>query len=65
MESLIHLGVAYNVLQTPALRTIAANFPNLFCLDVSFNELCDFREACHELETLESIKMLYLFGNPL
>ena len=42
-----------------------ANFPNLFCLDASFNELCDFREACRELETLESIKMLYLFGNPL
>ena len=65
LGSLIHLGVAYNALQTPALRTIASNFPNLFCLDAAFNQLCDFREACQELETLESIKMLYLNGNPL
>ena len=65
LTSLIHLGVAYNLLQAPALRTIASNFPNLFCLDLAFNELCDFREACQELETLESIKMLYLTGNPL
>ena len=65
LTSLIHLGVAYNLLETPALRTIAANFPNLFCLDAAYNNLCDFREACQELETLESIKMLYLNSNPL
>ena len=65
LESLIHLGIAYNVLKTPALRTITNNFPNLFCLDVAFNELCDFRQACTTLETLESIKMMYLLGNPL
>jgi len=65
LESLIHLGVAYNVLKTPALTTITANFPNLFCLDASFNGLCDFRESCTVLETLENIKMLYLMGNPL
>ena len=65
LESLIHLGVAYNVLQASALGTVARNFPNLFCLDAAFNELCDFRMACTELETLESIKMLYLNGNPL
>jgi len=46
LTSLIHLGVAYNLLETPALKTIAANFPNLFCLDASFNNLCNFREAC-------------------
>lgn len=62
---MIHLGVAYNVLKAPALKTIASNFPNLFCLDVSFNELCDFRLACEQLESLESIKMLYFNGNPL
>ena len=65
LESLIHLGVAYNVLESSALGTISSNFPNLFCLDASFNELCDFREACTVLEPLEDIKMLYLMGNPM
>ena len=65
LMSLIHLGVAYNVLTTSALGTIASNFPNLFCLDAAFNELSDFREACTVLEPLENIKMLYLMGNPL
>ena len=37
LSSLIHLGVSYNALQTPVLRTVAKNFPNLFCLDAAFN----------------------------
>ena len=47
------------------MRVIADNFPNLFCLDAAYNNLCDFREACFELEKLENIKMLYLTANPL
>ena len=65
MKSLIHLGVAYNLLQANALHAIAYNYPNLFCLDASFNEICEFSDTCHALEPLESIKMLYLAGNPL
>ena len=65
LESFIHLGVAYNLLKAPALKVISANFPNLFCLDASGNELCDFRSSCAALEPLDNIKMLYLAGNPL
>lgn len=65
LTSLIHLGVAYNLLKTENLETIANNFPNLFCLDAAFNELCEFSGACQALEQLEGIKMLYLNGNPL
>ena len=65
LTSLIHFGVAYNLLKTESLAVITANFPNLFCLDAAFNELCEFSGACVALEGLESIKMLYLNGNPL
>ena len=58
--SLIHLGLAYNKVRNPAFVTIAKNFPNLFCLDLSFNELCDFRSALGWLEGLQHLKMLYL-----
>lgn len=64
LGSLIHLGLAYNAIRTPALVNITKNFPNLFCLDLAFNELTDFRSACQWLERLEGIKMLYLCGNP-
>lgn len=49
LTSLIHLGVAYNLLKTENLMTIASNFPNLFCLDAAFNELCEFSGACQAL----------------
>ena len=62
---MIHLGLAYNCVRTAALTGITRNFPGLFCLNLSFNEICDFKNALNCLEKLESIKMLYLAGNPL
>jgi hypothetical protein len=40
-------------------------FPNLFCLDVSFNDLCDMEAAISWCKQLTSLKMLYHEGNPL
>ena len=65
IPSLIHLGLAYNCIRVPALAGITKNFPRLFCLNLSFNEICDLKSACSSLEKLDSIKMLYLSGNPL
>jgi hypothetical protein len=41
LHSLIHIGLAYNKVKNQHLAVIAKNFPNLFCIDLSFNELCD------------------------
>lgn len=37
--NLIHLGLAYNRIRNYALNEICSFYPNLFCLDMSFNEL--------------------------
>lgn len=37
LTSLIHIGLAYNKIENQNLVTIQRNFPNLFCLDLSFN----------------------------
>jgi hypothetical protein len=39
VNSMIHLGLARNQIRQPALTHIVKVFPNLFCLDVSFNNL--------------------------
>jgi len=65
-QSLISLGLAFNRIRNPALATVCKNFPNLFCLDVSYNELSDFKSSVTWIEELfDSLKMLFLQGNPL
>lgn len=65
-DSLIHLGLAYNRIRNNQLFNITRNFPGLFSLDLSFNELENFSEALTHLETLNnSIRILFLVGNPL
>lgn len=59
-QSLIHLGLSYNRIRNVTLATIAKNYPNLFCLDVSFNELSDFKSSLHWFEELSKLKMLYV-----
>jgi Leucine-rich repeat (LRR) protein len=44
-EKMIHLGLSMNNIRMPALSTIVKVFPNLFCLDASFNDLCDLESA--------------------
>ena len=65
ITSLIHLGLAYNCVRSNAIPGITCNFPRLFCLNLSFNEICDFKMALNCLEKLDTIRMLYLAGNPL
>jgi len=65
LNSLIHLGLAYNQLSNASLAVITKNFPRLFCLDVQFNQLCDLSSALGQIEKLSDLKVLYLAGNPL
>lgn len=64
-HSMIHLGLSMNKIRQPALTVIVKVFPNLFCLDASFNDLCDMEAAMGWICKLKKIKMLYLEGNPL
>lgn len=63
--SLVHLGLSTNKIRQMALSKIAKVFPNLFCLDLSFNDLCDLENALSWCKKLQSLKMLSLEGNPL
>ena len=65
LTSLIHLGVANNLITVGVLAQICDTFPNLFCLDLASNRLVEFEESLLQLEKLKAIKMLYLKGNPL
>ena len=58
--SLIALGLSYNQIKNSDLVSICKNFPNLFCLDVSFNQLDDFRSSISWVEGLEKLKMFYI-----
>ena len=64
-DSLIHLGLSYNRIRNYSLFDIAELYPNLFCLDVSFNDIDNMAYAMEYLKKLASLKMLYLVGNPL
>lgn len=65
LKNLVHIGLAYNSISNEHMPTIARNFPNLFCLDLSYNELCDLGAAITQIEKLAGLKVLYLAGNPL
>ena len=65
LQNLIHLGISMNQIRQPVLTHIVKVFPNLFCLDVSYNELCDMNLTLVWLMQLSKLRMLSLEGNPL
>jgi Leucine-rich repeat (LRR) protein len=64
-DSLVHLGMAYNLLDNNGFIMIVKNFPNLFSLDVGFNKVNNLQNAIEMLEELPNLKMLFMGGNPL
>lgn len=62
---MIHLGLSMNKIRNTALSLIVKVFPNLFCLDVSFNDLCDLESSITWCKQLKNLKMLFMEGNPL
>ena len=64
-ESLYHLGIGYNKINSQALRKISSCFPNLISLDASNNDLCDIQEVGEILKEMPKLKSLFLKGNPL
>mmetsp|Transcript_13925 Transcript_13925/g.21707 ORF Transcript_13925/g.21707 Transcript_13925/m.21707 type:complete len:133 (+) Transcript_13925:507-905(+) len=62
---MVHLGLSMNKIRQPAFTQIVKLFPSLFCLDISFNDLCEMEAAMTWCSKLESLKMLFLEGNPL
>lgn len=65
LKNVIHVGLNMNKLRQPALTQLVKVFPNLFCLDVSFNDLSDLQTTVSWLKKLASLKMLSVEGNPL
>lgn len=65
MKNMIHVGLSMNKIRQPALTQLVKVFPNLFCLDVSFNDLCDLNTSIVWLKKLSKLKMLSLEGNPV
>lgn len=63
--NLIHLSLSYNQITNEDLEEICSKFPNLFCLDVSFNDICNFSWAYENISEMENLKMIYFMGNPL
>ena len=64
-NSMYHLGLNRNKIRQTALSQIVKIFPNLFCLDLSFNDLCEIESAISWIKNLSNLKMLALEGNPL
>jgi Leucine-rich repeat (LRR) protein len=62
---LFHLGLNRNKIRQTALAQIIKAFPNLVCLDLSFNDLCEMDNTITWLKQLPELRMLQLEGNPL
>jgi len=64
-ESLIHLGLAYNLIDDGTIALICRAFPNLFSLDLAFNNVENLEHVINCLKLTPKIKMLNLKGNPV
>ena len=59
------MGLAYNKIRNFTLFDITEQYPNLFCLDLSHNDIDNITYTLEYLKKLQSLKMLYLVGNPI
>lgn len=65
VPSLIHLGLSYNKIADGELAKICHSFPNLFSIDLSFNQVCSLTTVVDNLTQLKSVKMINFKGNPV
>jgi len=65
VPSLIHLGISYNKISDSELAKICNSFPNLFSIDLSFNQICSLTSVVENLSKLKSLKMINMKGNPV
>lgn len=66
LESLLHLGVGYNMIAEDALTSLSHAFPSLTSLDLCNNHLSDTVKVVSTLQqTLPSLEHLLLAGNPI
>ncbi len=61
----MHIGLGYNCIDYYMFVRLCRVFPNLFCLDLSYNNVTELTYVISGLKDLHSLKMLYLTGNPV
>jgi Leucine-rich repeat (LRR) protein len=59
------LSVSHNPLNDSSLPRLVSAFPELRCLNISHNSLCDLKQCVTMLGGLGYLKVLVLFSNPL
>jgi Leucine-rich repeat (LRR) protein len=65
VKTLIHLGLSYNKISDCELSSIARSFPNLFSIDLSYNDIVSLQSVVDNLKQLASLKLLDLKSNPV
>ncbi|CAE1331336.1 unnamed protein product [Acanthosepion pharaonis] len=62
---LVHLGLSYNRVDSISKHLTAQHWPQLLCLDLFHNNLCDVKDVGQTLKSLPKLQSLVLVGNPL
>ncbi len=65
VESLVHLGLSNNQISDTELPKICRNFPNLFSIDLSYNQVCSLEAVVTNLKELGSVRLIDLKCNPV
>ena len=65
VDSLIHLGLSNNLICDTELPKICQNFPNLFSIDLSYNQVCSLEAVVNNFKELGQIRMIDLKCNPV
>lgn len=65
VESLVHLGLSNNLIGDSELSKICKSFPNLFSIDLSYNQICSIETVVDNLTQLQKIRLIDLKCNPV